>query len=293
LATHVENYGGFAVQEIHVDVAMVDPSDNLDVEGFKNCQTEYLNVPFIQKNDKTFKVVREVEKMSKSKYNVVNPDSICEEYGADSLRLYEMFLGPLEQSKPWNTAGITGVYGFLKKLWRLYHSGKDGQFMVDNSLLSGDISAESLRTLHKTIKKVEEDIDDFSFNTSVATFMICVNELAAQKCNSRAILEPLTILISPYAPHIAEELWSRLGHTVSIATVPFPKFEAKYLVESTKEYPISFNGKMRFKLELPADLSKEEIEAAVLAHAKTREQLQGRTPNKVIVVPGKIVNIVG
>src|SRR5690606_34236195 len=173
-------------------------------------QTEYLNVPFIEKEDKTFKVSREVEKMSKSKYNVVNPDSICEEYGADSLRLYEMFLGPLEQSKPWNTAGITGVYGFLKKLWRLYHSGPDGQFMVDNTPLSGDISPESLRTLHKTIKKVEEDIEDCSFNTSVATFMICVNELATQKCNSRAILEPLAILISPYAPHIAEELWSRL-----------------------------------------------------------------------------------
>lgn len=289
LMAYVENYGDFAVQEIHVDVVLVDASDNLDVEGFKSWRTEYLNVPFIEKEDKTFKVDRIVEKMSKSLYNVVNPDSICEEYGADSLRLYEMFLGPLEQSKPWNTAGISGVYGFLKKLWRLYHSGPDGQFKVTDS--SPD--PESFKTLHRSIKKVEEDIENFSFNTSVATFMICVNELTAQKCNSRAILEPLAILISPYAPHIAEELWSRLGHTSSIATAPFPEFEAEYLVESTKEYPISFNGKMRFKLELPADLSKEEIEAAVWAHAKTQEQLQGRIPKNIIVVPGKIVNIVG
>lgn len=292
LAGYVENYGGFSVQEIHVDVTLVDASDHLEIAGFKNWQSEYLNVPFIKKEDTTFKVSREVEKMSKSKFNVVNPDSICEEYGADSLRLYEMFLGPLEQSKPWNTAGITGVYGFLKKLWRLYHSGLDGQFAVEDSSQE-EINAESFRTLHRTIKKVEEDIDDFSFNTSVATFMICVNELATQKCNSRAILEPLAILISPYAPHIAEELWSKLGHTTSIAVAPFPIFEARYLVESVKEYPISFNGKMRFKLELPADLSKEEIESAVLAHVKTKEQLQGRAPKKIIVVPGKIVNIVG
>src|SRR5690606_22752101 len=166
-------------------------------------------------------------------------------------------------------------------------------FKMDDSPSEVGVDPESFKTLHRTIKKVEEDIGHFSFNTSVATFMICVNELAAQKCNNRIILEPLAILISPYAPHIAEELWSRAGHTTSIATAPFPKFEARYLVESTKEYPISFNGKMRFKLELPADLSKEGIESAVLAHARTREQLQGRIPKKVIVVPGKIVNIVG
>ncbi|MDC6364210.1 MULTISPECIES: leucine--tRNA ligase [Flavobacteriaceae] len=224
----------------------------------------------------------EIEKMSKSKYNVVNPDAICEEYGADSLRLYEMFLGPLEQSKPWNTAGITGVHSFLKKLWRLFEVIEDKEPTADN-----------LKTLHKTIKKVEEDIENFSFNTSVSTFMICVNELTAQKCTSRAIFEQLAILVSPYAPHIAEELWERLGHTESIAEAPFPKFEEKYLVESSKEYPISFNGKMRFKLELPLDMGKDEIEAAVLAHEKTQEQLQGRAPKKVIVVPGKIVNIVG
>lgn len=230
--------------------------------------------------------------MSKSMYNTVTPDAICEEYGADSLRLYEMFLGPLEQSKPWNTAGITGTHSFLKKLWRLYHQGPDNSFHVTDSPPSEGLG-EELKTLHKTIKKVEDDIENFSFNTSVSTFMICVNELSGQKCTSRAILEPLAILVSPYAPHIAEELWEKLGHSESIATAPFPKFEASYLVESNKEYPISFNGKMRFKLELPLDLSKDEIEAAVMAHQKTQEQLQGRTPKKVIVVPGKIVNIVG
>jgi leucyl-tRNA synthetase len=230
--------------------------------------------------------------MSKSKYNVVSPDAICKEYGADSLRLYEMFLGPLEQSKPWNTAGITGVHSFLKKLWRLYHSGPDNTFHVSNSPSSVELEG-ALKTLHKTIKKVQEDIENFSFNTSVSTFMIAVNELSAQKCTNREILENLLILISPYAPHIAEELWSKFGHTTSISTVEFPKFEAKYLVESTKEYPVSFNGKMRFKLELPMDFTKEQIQEAVMANEKTKQQLEGRTPKNIIVVPGKIINIVG
>jgi leucyl-tRNA synthetase len=241
-------------------------------------------------------VTREVEKMSKSKYNVVSPDDICAQYGADTLRLYEMFLGPLEQAKPWSMAGITGVHSFLKKLWKLYHQmdsplegGKGGVFQVSNEPASKD----SLKILHKTIKKVADDIESFSFNTSVSTFMIAVNELTAQKCTSRDVLEPFLILISPYAPHIAEELWSKLGHSESISEAPFPIFEAKYLVESSKEYPISFNGKMRFTLELPLDLTKDEIEAAVMAHEKTAHYLEGRTPKKVIVVPGKIVNIVG
>ncbi|SHJ48179.1 leucyl-tRNA synthetase [Arenibacter nanhaiticus] len=273
---------------IHADVSFVNASDELDIEAFKKWRSEYAEAKFALEND-TYLVGREVEKMSKSKYNVVSPDSICEEYGADSLRLYEMFLGPLEQSKPWNTAGISGVHGFLKKLWRLFHGGAEGAFKVTDA----EPTAENLKTLHKTIKKVEEDIENFSFNTSVATFMICVNELASQKCNSRQILEPLVILVSPYAPHIAEELWSKLGHSESIATVAFPVFDGKHLVESSKEYPISFNGKMRFKIQLPADLSKDDIEAAVMAHEKTQEQLQGRTPKKIIVVPGKIVNIVG
>jgi len=302
------NFNNLSFDKIHVDVNFVNLSDELDTIKFKNWQPEFEQAKFIP-HPGSFRVLREVEKMSKSKYNVVNPDEICQEYGADSLRMYEMFLGPLEQSKPWNTAGITGVYGFLKKLWKLYHSGPNGEFFVkDNNAgeeanspsvgggrgeVSSEDRAESFKTLHKTIKKVEDDIGNFSFNTSVSTFMICVNELAAQKCDHRSILEPLAILVAPYAPHMAEELWEKLGHTESISTAPFPKFEEKYVVENSKAYPISFNGKMRFTLELPLDMGKEAIEQAVLAHEKTKAQLQGRTPKKVIVVPGKIVNIVG
>jgi leucyl-tRNA synthetase len=200
-----------------------------------------------------------------------------------------MFLGPLEQAKPWSTAGISGVHSFLKKLWKLYHSGADESFNV----LSDAPTKDSLKTLHKTIKKVQEDIENFSFNTSVSTFMIAVNELTTQKCNHKEILEPLAVLISPYAPHIAEELWNKLGYNESIATVGFPVFDEKQLIESSKDYPISFNGKMRFTLELPLDMSKDDIESAVMAHEKTQQYLEGRTPKKVIVVPGKIVNIVG
>ncbi|WP_340157489.1 leucine--tRNA ligase [uncultured Maribacter sp.] len=284
---------GRNVTPIHADVSLVNASDELDIEGFKKWRDEFADAEFITEEDGAFKVGREVEKMSKSKYNVVNPDAICEEYGADSLRLYEMFLGPLEQSKPWNTAGITGVHGFLKKLWKLYTPFLDETAIAERSRSEEEPSKESWKTLHKTIKKVEEDIENFSFNTSVSTFMICVNELSAQKCVSRKVLEPLAILVSPYAPHIAEELWSKLGHSESIATAPFPKFEEKYIKESDKEYPISFNGKMKFTMQLSLDLSKDEIEAAVMAHEKTQQQLAGRTPKKVIVVPGKIVNIVG
>jgi leucyl-tRNA synthetase len=285
------------VSPLHVKVQYVNASDELDIEGLKEDSEfgdDFKKAVFIGENGEiiegdndVYKVGREVEKMSKSKYNVVNPDQICEDYGADSLRLYEMFLGPLEQAKPWNTAGITGVHGFLKKLWKLY--------VDDNGLKITDAepTKDNLKTLHKTIKKVEEDIENFSFNTSVSTFMIAVNELTAQKCTSRDILQPLLILVSPYAPHIAEELWHQLGNDMSISTAPFPVFEEKHLVESSKNYPISFNGKMRFTLELPLDMSKDEIEKTVMAHEKTQEQLQGRTPKKVIIVPGKIVNIVG
>ncbi|MDC8002776.1 class I tRNA ligase family protein [Aureisphaera galaxeae] len=279
----------FNFQAIHADVSYVNTSNELDREGFMGWRPEFQNAKFINTDDGAFKVSREVEKMSKSKYNVVNPDEICFQYGADTLRMYEMFLGPLDQAKPWSTAGITGVHSFLKKLWKLYHGGAEGAFQVSDATPTKD----NLKTLHKTIKKVEEDIENFSFNTSVSTFMIAVNELTQQNCNSREILEPLLVLISPYAPHIAEELWNKLGHTQSIATAAFPKYDASHLVESSKEYPISFNGKMRFKLELPLDMSKEDIEAAVMAHERTQQQLDGRTPKKVIVVPGKIVNIVG
>lgn len=279
---------GKKVQPIHADVSLVNASDELDVEAFKQ---HPLNVDFKEAEfvleEGVYKVGREVEKMSKSKYNVVNPDAICEEYGADSLRLFEMFLGPLEQAKPWKTSGISGVSSFLKKFWKLYFNGAD--FEVSDA----EPSKEELKTLHKTIKKVEEDIENFSFNTSVSTFMIAVNELTALKCNKRAILEPLAVLVSPYAPHISEELWSLLGYKDSISTIGFPIFEASHLIESTKNYPVSFNGKMRFTMELPLDMSKDAIEKAALAHEKTIAQLNGRVPKKVIVVPGKIINIVG
>lgn len=278
---------GKSVQAIHAPVEYVNASDELDVEAFKNWRPEFKEAEFLTEESGAYIVGREVEKMSKSKYNVVNPDDICSDYGADTLRMYEMFLGPIDQAKPWNTAGITGVHNFLKKLWKLYF--KNDQFEVSEK----KASADSLKTLHKTIKKVTEDIENFSFNTSVSTFMICVNELNAKKCNSREVLEPLAVLIAPYAPHIAEELWSKLGHSESISTATYPEFEEKFLVESTKNYPISFNGKMRFTMELPMDMSKDDIEKTVMADERTQKQLDGRTPKKVIVVPGKIVNIVG
>jgi leucyl-tRNA synthetase len=280
---------GKNVNPIHVDLSCInDITNELNIEKFKAhpLYVDYANAEFVLEDGK-YIVGREVEKMSKSKYNVVSPDDICEEYGADTLRLYEMFLGPLEQSKPWNTAGITGVSGFLKKLWRLYFDDNGSVIINDEP------TAEMYKSLHKTIKKVTEDIENFSFNTSVSQFMICVNELQQLKCNHRAILEPLAILVSPYAPHIAEELWSGLGHEGSIATVAFPKFEEKYLVESEKEYPVSFNGKMRFTIKLPLDLTAAQIEEIVMADERTQAQLQGRTPNKVIIVPGKIINLVG
>ncbi len=275
-----------SVQYIHVDVSFVNASNEMDIAAFKAWRKDYGCAEFKTSSDGSFKVKREVEKMSKSKYNVVNPDAICETYGADALRLYEMFLGPLEQYKPWNTAGITGVFNFLKKLWKLYFNDS-GLRITENPP-----SKQALKTLHKTIKKVTEDIENFSFNTSVSNFMIAVNELSAQKCNSRAVLEPFLVLIAPYAPHITEELWSQLGYKSSISSAEFPIFDPKYLVENSKNYPISFNGKMRFTLEMSLDLTREEIEKSVVENEKTIAQLEGRTPKKVIVVPGKIVNIV-
>lgn len=275
------------VQQLYAYVGLVNNSSELDTEGFKAWRPDYATAEFIFNANGKYIVGHEVEKMSKSYYNVVNPDDICQEYGADTLRLYEMFLGPLEQAKPWNTAGISGVFGFLKKLWRLY-TDDTAVVVVDE-----EPTKEMYKSLHKTIKKVQEDIEAFSFNTSVSQFMICVNELGQQKCHHRAILEPLAVLVAPYAPHIAEELWSMLGHTGTIADQAFPEFKAEYLVEDAKEYPVSFNGKMRFKIELPLDLSVAEIEQIILADERTQAQLQGREPKKLIVVPGKIINIVG
>jgi leucyl-tRNA synthetase len=280
----------FGASKIHVKVNYVNSSDELNIEKLKQDEefgADYINAIFITEDDGTFKVSREVEKMSKSKYNVVTPDDICEQYGADTLRLYDMFLGPLEQAKPWNTAGITGVSGFLKKLWRLYFD--DSGLIVT----TGEASKEAFKILHRTIKKVQDDIENFSFNTSVSSFMIAVNELTAINCHERTILEPLAVIVSPYAPHIAEELWHRLGHEGSVSKVPFLIFNPEHLVESSKEYPVSFNGKMRFKIELPLDLSVEEIEKAVMADERTQQQLNGQQPKKVVIVPGKIINLVG
>ena len=275
------------VQPIHVDISLLkDTSDELDIEKFKAWRKEFADAEFILEEDGKYITGREVEKMSKSKYNVVNPDDICEQYGADTLRLYEMFLGPLEQAKPWNTAGISGVYNFLRKLWRLYFSDSGWQVTDETP------TAEMLKALHKTIKKVNEDIQSFSFNTSVSQFMICVNELSALKCHHKAILEPVAILIAPFAPHIAEELWKHLGHTQSITYAPYPTHDDQYLQEESKEYPVSFNGKVRFKRAFPTDMPIAEIEKAILADPQTAEQLQGKAPKKVIVVPNRIINVV-
>ena len=287
------------VQPIHVDVNIVK-NDILDVEAFRNWMPEYKNAQFIysdgsndidnpylgQATDKQYICGWAVEKMSKSMFNVVNPDTIVERYGADTLRLYEMFLGPLEQSKPWDTNGIDGVHRFLKKFWGLYTEGEEF-YTTDDAP-----TAEELKTLHKTIKKITFDIENFSFNTSVSAFMICVNELTSAKCRKRAILEPLAILLAPYAPHITEEVWAAMGHETSICDAEFPICNEAYLVESSAKYPISFNGKVRFTMELPADMSKEDVEKTVLSNEQTAKYLDGKAPKKVIVVPGKIVNIV-
>lgn len=276
---------GIGKRSISVD--LVSANDTIDVKEVQKWNETYrkeigLIPEYICEEDGKFLCDREVEKMSKSKHNVVTPDNICEKFGADTLRLYEMFLGPLEQSKPWNTNGITGVSGFLKKLWKLYVNG-----------ISEEAPAKAeLKTLHKTIKKITEDIERFSFNTSVSNFMICVNELTDQKCNKRQILEPLLILVSPYAPHIAEELWEHLGHKESIAIAPFPAFNEAHLVEDNFNYPISFNGKTRFNIEMPLTLTPAEIEKLVMEAEQTQKYLEGKQPKKVIVVPKKIVNIV-
>ena len=274
----------YKTTEIHVDVNIVK-NDVLDKDAFRAWMPEYANAEFILENGK-YICGWAIEKMSKSMFNVVNPDTIIEEYGADTLRLYEMFLGPLEFSKPWDTQGIDGVYKFLRKFWRLFQVGED--FSVSDETPS----REELKVLHKTIKKVEYDIENFSFNTSIPAFMICTNELTALKCNKRAILEPLVITIAPFAPHMAEELWSLLGHTQSITKETFPQWEEKFLTEDTFEYPVSFNGKVRFKLSMPLTATNADIEAAVKAAPESTKWLEGKEIKKMIIVPKKIVNVV-
>ena len=265
----------------HADVSLVDGTE-LNVEAFKKSREEFSNMEFILEDGK-YICGAEVEKMSKSKFNVVSPDDLVMRYGADTLRLYEMFLGPLEQHKPWDTEGIGGCHKFLKKMWRLY---------TENGISDEEPCKAEYKILHATIKKVTEDIERFSFNTPVSEYMICVNKLTDQKCNKRAILEPLAVLVAPYAPHIAEEFWRYLGKEETITYEEWPVYKEEYLVESSHKYPISFNGKMRFTVDLPLTLSKEEIESEVMGMEQAQKYLDGKTPKKVIVVPKKIVNIV-
>lgn len=276
----------YETDPLRVDVNLVGQGNVLDTEKLRQWIPEYKNAEFILENDQ-YIVGREVEKMSKRWYNVVNPDDVCDSDGADAMRLYEMFLGPLEQPKPWNTQGLSGVTSFIRRLWRLYHNANNEFEVADTPP-----TKEEYKILHQTIKKVQDDMASFTFNTSVSHFMIAVNELTKLNCNKREILEPLVIIISPYAPHIAEELWEKLGHKESISFAKFPDFEAKYLVDDNHTYPISFNGKVRFKREFPADMDRAEIEKQVLADEETQKWLENKTVKKVIVVPKKIVNIV-
>ena len=279
----------FETTTLHVDVNIVE-NNILNLNAFKNWREEYANADFILEDGK-YICGSEIEKMSKSKWNVISPDDMIDKYGADCLRLYEMFLGPLELSKPWNTNGITGTSNFIRKLWKLYHkqnANHELEFFVSDDQPAKD----ELKTLHKTIKKVAEDVERFSFNTSVSTFMICVNELTDLKCNKRSILEPLAIIISPYAPFIAEELWQLLGHKESVTKTKFPDFKEEFLVESDFSYPVSVNGKTKTNLSFPLSFSKEEIEKEVLKADEVVRLLKGQVPKKVIVVHGKIVNLV-
>jgi len=277
--------GAYDVTPLHVDINLVQ-HDILDTEAFRNWNSDFANAEFILEDGK-YVCGWEVEKMSKSFHNVQNPDDLIDRYGADTLRLYEMFLGPIEQSKPWDTNGIEGVFRFIRKLWRLYHD-KNNRWNVSNE----PATEQELRVLHKTIRKVGDDIEKFSFNTAVSAFMICVNELGDLGCNKREVLEPLARTIAPFAPHLAEELWQLLGHTSSITTAAFPTWEQKYVADDTLVYPVSFNGKTRFKLELPAGDDNDKVTAAVLSAPESAKWLEGKTPKRVIVVHGKIVNVV-
>ena len=271
-------------QKIHVDVSFVDEKNRLNIERLKQNNPEFNDVNFIK--GESFYVSRDIEKMSKSRYNVISPDDICKRYGADTLRMYEMFLGPIEQSKPWNTAGISGVFSFLNKFWNLFH--RNEEFYVSDDQPSDEV----LKIYHKTVKKVANDIDKFSFNTCISSLMICVNELKSQNCKSKKILEPLLILISPFAPHLSEELWELMGNKKSISAEPFPEHDERYLVESSYDYPISFNGKRRFNKKFNLDLNEKEIEKEILLDDQTKKYLTDNSIKKIIIIKKKIINIV-
>ncbi|MEQ8424588.1 MAG: class I tRNA ligase family protein, partial [Cyclobacteriaceae bacterium] len=267
----------------------------LDIDAFKSWKDDFKNAEFIFDNGKStlfgesgeYICGSAIEKMSKSYFNVINPDKIIETYGADTLRMYEMFLGPIEQSKPWNTSGIDGVYKFLRRFWALLHDANG------NIKLSEEQASQAeLKVLHKTLKKVQQDMDNFSFNTSVSEFMICTNELTSLKCNKRSVIEPLVIALSPFAPHFAEELWEKLGNKDTVLNASYPEIEEKYLIESSFEYPISINGKVRAKMNMALDMPKEDIQKQVLASEIVQKWTEGKPPKKVIIVPGKIVNVV-
>ena len=280
-------------QALHSDISFVNDKDELDIEKFKQWRPDYAKATFIGENGKPvapgnpFVCVSEVEKMSKSKYNVVNPDDIVAQYGADTFRMYEMFLGPIEVSKPWDTKGIEGVHRFLKKLWRLYFDEQKGWIVTDEQPNEAE-----LRAIHKTIKKVGEDIERFSFNTSVSQFMICVNELTALNCHKRDVLEALAVIIAPFAPHLAEELWHQFGHQTSVLDAPFPVYEEKHIAESTKKYPVAVNGKTRVEIEFPLDMDEAQIQKEVLADETIAKWLEGKAPKKIIFVKGRMINIV-
>jgi leucyl-tRNA synthetase len=270
---------------LHVDVNLVE-NDVLNVEALRKQRSDYANAEFILEDGK-YICGAEVEKMSKRWFNVVNPDDVVARFGADTLRMYEMFLGPLTDAKPWNTNGITGVHNFLRKYWRLFHTEK-GDFQVSDA----EPTRDELKALHKLIKKVADDVENLSLNTSVSAFMVCVNELSALKCNKRAVLSELTVVLSSFAPHITEETWQLLGNAGSVTRAPYPAYNASYLVEDSFEYPVSINGKVRAKMTFAADTAPAEIESSVLASEAVQKWLEGKQPKKIIVVPKRIVNVV-
>jgi leucyl-tRNA synthetase len=281
-----EKKDDYETQQLYVDINLVD-NDILNIEGFRDWIPEYNNAEFILNDNGQYTCTYAIDKMSKRWFNVANPDDLCEKFGADTLRCYEMFLGPVEQSKPWDTKGINGVHNFLRKFWRLCHDASNNFNLSDDAP-----TKEELKTLHKTIRKITEDLDRLSWNTCISAFMICTNELGEQKCNKRSVLEPLMVLLSPFAPYMSEELWEKAGHSTSVTAQSWPQWNEEHLKEDAFEYPVSFNGKTRFFVPLPLDMPKEEVEKAVLSHEQADKYLEGKAPKKVIVVPGRIVNVV-